>query len=214
MPKNNKGITSRSAGANVRARTQQRHKNLLSGRGIDPKSNVGTPKPKRKNVQSVQTQAIKNRAPKKTSSYGPQPKLAADSSGTKNLGVKKPNVGKVSAIKSKGSINTKPTSSAKISKPEETSYQDQLASRKKNRKLRKAKGVMDKADQAAKSGKLKKAARLEKRSIRKAERAAGKRKTTAGTILKGAGLGLGRGLARLGGYGGKFKGKASDKKQK
>ena len=214
MPNRNNGITSRSAKANVRARTQQRHKKLLEGKGVDPKSNVATPRPKRKKVKSVQTQAIKDRATNKTTNFGPKPGLRADNSGIKNLGVKKQKV-KSLGIKKKPVAKQEIKASGSIKKSGTSkSYNEQFKDSKKPKKLGRAKKVMDKADKAAKSGNLRKAARLERRSIRKAERASGKRKTAAGTALKGFGLGIGRSLARLGGYAGKFeKGLASKKKR-
>ena len=125
--------------------------------------------------------------------------MKVDTSGVKKLGVKKPKVKKASAIKSKGIERMKTTTSGKLKAKKEMSYSDQIAAKKKKRKLGKAKDVMDKADQAKRSGNLKKAARLERRSVRKAERAAGKRKTAVGTGLAKAGRAVFGGLAALGG---------------
>ena len=184
----------------VQKETQQRHVSLLTNDG------KGTP---RKKVKTAGVGKLAGRT------QGPKPNpLKADTSGTKNLGVKKPKVKAASAIKKRQGVGGELKTSGALKSPKKMSYQDQLASRRKKRKLSKAKGVMDKADAAARSGKLRKAARLERRSIRKAERAAGKRKSAVGTALKGAGLGLARGLARVGGYGGKFKKGLASKKNK
>ena len=219
--KNKSTITSRSAKANVRARTQQRHKNLLGGKGIDPKSSVGTPQPKapkpkkREKVKTVASQEIKDRAPKKTSSYGPSPGIKADSSGIKNLGVKKAKVSKVNEIKAKGTTSIKPKSSDTKATSAKPKFKQ---TGKQKRQTRRAERLSKKADAGAKSGSIteKKYNRLNKRAQRSAERASGKRKTVAGTALKALGR-AGQSLGHAYGYGTteRLKGdKVSSKKKK
>ena len=142
---------------------------------------------------------VKAKTVKEGKKEGPKSNpIQADSSGVKNLGVQKPKVSKVGVLKSKGQAKPEIKGSS-LTSSKKTSYQDQVSDKKKSKGLSKAKGLMGKADKAAASGKLKKAARLEKRSIRKAERAAGKRKTAVGTGLAKAGRAIFGGLAALGG---------------
>ena len=209
------GITSRSAKANVKARTQQRHKNLLGGKGVDTKSNIATPQPakkKREKVSTVQTSGIKSRAPKRRDSYGPKEGIKVDSSGTKNLGVKKPKV-KTLSVKKTGIQNVKKDPEVK-KKEAGLKFKE---SRRSKRQMAKAKKLSDKADQGAKTGSItrKKYDRLNKRAQRKAERASGKRKTAVGTALKA----IGRGAQAVGhayayGHTGRLKGNKVSKKNK
>ena len=207
------GITSKSAKANVKARTQQRHKNLLGGKGVDAKSKVATPQPERKKVSTVQTSGIKKRAPKKRDSYGPKDKIKADSSGTKDLGVKKPKV-KTLSVKKTGVQHAGKKPSQIKSKETGLKFKE---SRKAKRQMAKAKKLSDKADKGAKTGSItrKKYDRLNKRAQRKAERASGKRKTALGTALKAIGKGAQAvGHAYAYGHTGRLKGNKVSKKNK
>ena len=214
-------ITSRSAKANVKARTQQRHKNLLEGRGIEtsvkPKVKENK-RPKVSRVSSVQStsQRPKNKPYKDTTS------------GVKSVGIRKRGAKQAAEAKRKQQLArlSKASGTAKAPQPKVESMKSpnkkgggkrdwvaERAAAKQTKKFDKAARLRKRADEAGKDGNTKKAARLQKRSQRMTERGRGERKSTAGTALKGLGLGLGRGLARLGGYGGKFKkGQASYKK--
>ena len=91
------------------------------------------------------------------------------------------------------------TKGLKAPKVEKKSYAEQLAAKKKSKGKDKASKIMSRADKAAKKGNLKKAARLEKRSKRKSERAEGTRKSAVGTALTKVGRGAIGALAAVGG---------------
>ena len=175
--------------------TQKRHQDLLTNYG------KGTPRPK------VKTVGVGSLAPKK---YGPQnqPKKEEKIPLPKRKKAKTASSIKAGGLKKLGSGPEK-----KELKAEKMSYADQLKARKRARGVKKAVGLTKKADKAAKKGNLRKAARLEKRAVRKAERGAGRRKTAVGTALKT----LGRGAQALGhayayGHTGRLKGNKVSRK--
>ena len=140
--------------------------------------------------------------------------VSAKSKKKKTAGYVKPN------IKPSGSTSgLKPMSAPKMDKAgrkklrmERRAAKAQLKTTRQDRLGAQAKKLGDKAKTWEGT---KKGGRLARRAQRKKERAAGTRKSAVGTALKGAGLGLARGLARVGGYGGKFKkGMAAQKRQK
>ena len=150
---------------------------------------------------------VKPSAPKQGPQPAPERQKTAGAGKIKAKGIKSTPVSKIKTTSPK----IKPAPRVEKKK---LSWNEQKDINKSKKKFDKASELKKRADAAGKGGNFKKAARLERRAKRQTERGAGTRKSTAGSILKGAGLALGRGLARVGGYGGKFKGKGSDKKFK
>lgn len=177
----------------TKKKTQNRHQSLLTNDG------KGTPRPKVKSISAVSK-------PKQGPKEGPASKINTSTKGLKRVATK----GVESSVKAQGLKKADVKASSKIEKKEPT------LKFKKSGKEKRAMKLSKKADAGAASGKItkKKYDKLNKKAVRKLERAKGTRKTAAGTALSAAGRGLANLASGISGGGATYSYKGVGKKKK